>query len=341
MNDFDENNNQNSNSLNNNPEQYGNQFAGGYVDQNGTPDIYEAQNLQQGYYYSNQPGGAGYDQNAYASQQISYDSNGYINQFGQQNAYVDQAQAFSTAGETTVLSDVNPYVAQTNANNANMYTTQAYPGADNSYATQMTANDAYASNDTQLSKKGKKTKKQKTKGGIKLPRFVISIIAVIIVAVVIGITDNNTKNDLIGTWEYVEPTEYDEVFTVDVTWNFVLTEDSYMWKINEEDTKESLLVFYDKLIDYYEITEETVKLDGYTSLEDFKQTLLEADMADLAGFGRESGTWRIEEGEFLFKRTGESEEYRTDYRLEGDTLELLLDEIVLTRVKNVEQSEKE
>lgn len=342
MSNFDEYNNGNVNSANYNPEQYGNQQTSGFAGQNGAFNSYETQNSQQpGNYYTNQPSGVGYEQNGYASQQVYGNYNGYANPVEQQNSYTEQPQTFSTAGETTVLNDVNPYVAQNYANGTGAYATQSYQGAtNNTYGTQMTANNAYTSNETQSSKKRKKEKKQKTKSGIRMPRFVISIIAMILVGVVISAIDSNTKNDLIGTWQYTEPTEYDEVFTVDVVWNFVLTEDTYVWEINEEDTKENLLTFYDKLISYYEITEESVKLEGYESLDDFKQTMLEIDMADLGAVAKDSGTWRINEGEFLFKRTGEDEEYRTEYKLEGDTLELLLDEIVLTRVKDTENTDK-
>ena len=45
------------------------------------------------------------------------------------------------------------------------------------------------------------------------------------------------------------------------------------------------------------------------------------------------GTWDINQGDFTFIENGTSAEFITKYKLEGDTLYLQTDGIVLTRVK--------
>ena len=110
-----------------------------------------------------------------------------------------------------------------------------------------------------------------------------------------------------------------------------MNEDTYSFGVNKEKTEEALLACYDEMLEYYEVTEAILLDQGYTSVDDFKAKTLEADMASIEE--AETGTWRIDEGAFIFKRTGETTEYSTEYELDGDTLNLITDGIVCKRVK--------
>ena len=46
-----------------------------------------------------------------------------------------------------------------------------------------------------------------------------------------------------------------------------------------------------------------------------------------------AGTWQINQGTFLFIEDGTSREYKTEYRIEDNTLYLQTDGLILTKVK--------
>lgn len=176
-----------------------------------------------------------------------------------------------------------------------------------------------------------KKKKFANSGWLKI---VIYVVVAIVAAVIISTVDGNTTDKLIGTWEYSQQIEYDDGYSFGVTENMVLTEGEYYQEINEEKTKASMMDMYDEIIVDEGITEEDVLLSGYASMQAFKEAMFEADYQGLLEIYEENkGTWRIEKGEFIFKEAGTTEEFRTVYEIDGDTLRLITDGITLTRVK--------
>lgn len=168
-------------------------------------------------------------------------------------------------------------------------------------------------------------------------RLIVYVVAFIVVIAVFAIIDGNTKKDLMGTWAYTYTVEYDEDMDVEITEYFELTDGRYRWYIDREETKNSLLKAYDEYFKTKEITEEDVIEAGFKSIEDCKQSWLEEDLKYLVDDYNEAdggvGTWKIDRGTFLFIEDGTSTEYKTEYRIEDDTLYLQTDGIVLTRVK--------
>lgn len=178
----------------------------------------------------------------------------------------------------------------------------------------------------------------KKKGKVKLDfgRFFGGIIGVIIVAIIFGVVDDNTTDKLIGTWTYTENIVVDEKHSFDAVVNLDLKDGSYEWYIDEEKTRQNMDEMYESMIVNYEITESDVKDDGYSSIADFKQACIDENIDSMIyeyNSVTRSGKWRIENNSFLFTETGATEEYRTLYEIDGDTLILETDGITLSKVK--------
>ena len=97
--------------------------------------------------------------------------------------------------------------------------------------------------------------------------------------------------------------------------------------------------FYDEWLVKNEVTQEMLGSIGYDSVEEFKDEVAADDMtAILDEFYKEcrSGRWEIKKTEFIFKHDDESTEYKTEYSVDGDVLELKTDGITLTRVESLE-----
>ncbi len=170
-----------------------------------------------------------------------------------------------------------------------------------------------------------------------IKRIIGFVVGVILVVTILAITDNSTKKDLLGTWAYTYTVEYDEDLDVELTEYFELTDGQYRWYMDREVTKTALLKAYDEYFKEQEITEEDIIDAGYKSIGDCKQQWLEDDLEDIVDDYNNAdggvGTWDINQGDFTFIENGTSAEFITKYKLEGDTLYLQTDGIVLTRVK--------
>lgn len=172
---------------------------------------------------------------------------------------------------------------------------------------------------------------------VNVKKIIGAIIGVILVVAVLAITDGSAEKDLIGTWAYTYEFEYYEGTELEVTEYLEFADGTYRWYMDRETTKTALLKNYEEYFTLNEITEEDVIASGYESIEDCKAQWLEEDLKALVDDYNEeeggAGTWQINRGTFLFIENGTSTEYKTDYRLEDDTLYLQTDGITLTKVK--------
>lgn len=169
-----------------------------------------------------------------------------------------------------------------------------------------------------------------------LKKTIITIVVFVATIAVLAIVDGKAEKELMGTWAYAYTTEYAEDLDVELTEYFEVTEGRYRWYMDREETKASLLKAYDEYFKSEEITEEDIIKSGYKSIEDCKAQWLEEDLKNIVDDYNEdlgAGTWQINQGTFLFIEDGTSREYKTEYRIEDDTLYLQTDGLILTKVK--------
>ena len=169
-----------------------------------------------------------------------------------------------------------------------------------------------------------------------LKKTIITIVVFVATIAVLAIVDGKAEKELMGTWAYAYTTEYAEDLDVELTEYFEVTEGRYRWYMDREETKASLLKAYDEYFKSEEINEEDIIKSGYKSIEDCKAQWLEEDLKNIVDDYNEdpgSGTWQINQGTFLFIEDGTSREYKTEYRIEDDTLYLQTDGLILTKVK--------
>lgn len=168
-------------------------------------------------------------------------------------------------------------------------------------------------------------------------KIIIYVVGVLLVVAVLAIVDGSKEKDLIGTWAYTYEFEYYEGVNLEVTEYLEFEDGTYRWYMDRETTKEALLKNYDEYFALNEITEEDVIALGFKSIEDCKAQWLEEDLIDLVDDYNEgeggAGTWQINQGTFLFIENGTSTEYKTDYRLDDNTLYLQTDGITLIKVQ--------
>ena len=169
-----------------------------------------------------------------------------------------------------------------------------------------------------------------------LKKTIITIVVFVATIAVLAIVDGKAEKELMGTWAYAYTTEYAEDLDVELTEYFEVTEGRYRWYMDREETKASLLKAYDEYFKSEEINEEDIIKSGYKSIEDCKAQWLEEDLKNIVDDYNEdpgAGTWQINQGTFLFIEDGTSREYKTEYRIEDDTLYLQTDGLILTKVK--------
>lgn len=166
-------------------------------------------------------------------------------------------------------------------------------------------------------------------------RFIGGLIATIVIITTIIFIDNNKTDQFIGVWSYPYEIEFDESFSTDAIIYLEFTENTYRWYVDKEKTKENLNNMYDDIFSYHQVTEEFVKLEGYESIENFKQQCVNEDLSAIEDWLAEKnigGTWRIDGGTFYFTEEGNNTEYYTEYEIEENILELKTDGVTLTKV---------
>lgn len=169
-------------------------------------------------------------------------------------------------------------------------------------------------------------------------KFIVKAVLLLVIGVGVTAFDGNKEDKLIGTWTYSYEMKFDDGVVFEVTENLIFTDGHYNWELDEEKTKASLMTVYESEIIEEGITEDDVVLLGYASVQDFKEEMVDLEYERITDYigSENSGTWRIEKGQFIFTREGTTEQLTTDYKLDGDTLELVQDGITLTRVEDVQ-----